>query len=161
MTHGLVLYVNSPPPSLNSLVQIFWTIFSIWGRVWLFFLMNGDGVLFFFLFLCFLCLLYSQVCFWVARSATGAANTINETLGGEKIEKRKMPSTSMWMFCACSSAHHKCDVTIALDSCTSNKKWKQKSKNWTVRFSFVEILGYYIFDSLDLDTFLKRQLVHF
>lgn len=41
--------------------------------------------------------------------------------------------------CGCcvhvSSAHHKCDVSIALDSCTSNKNEKEK-KATTGLFSF-------------------------
>lgn len=49
-----------------------------------------------------------------------------------------MPSTSLSMFCACSSAHHKCDVSIALDSCTSNKN--EKEKNWTVILFFCFVL---------------------
>lgn len=58
----------------------------------------------------------------------GAPEHKIETLFGvfKKFKKRKMPSTSLSMFCACSSAHHKCDVTIALDSCTSNKNENKK-----------------------------------
>lgn len=62
-----------------------------------------------------------------------------------------MPSTSMWMFCACSSAHHKCDVTIALDSCTSNKNENKKAK--TGLFGFLSLSFY----SFDVDMFPKGR----
>lgn len=124
MTHGLVLYVNSPLPSLHSLAQIIWTVLPFGDVCVFFFLMDGDGGVFFvclFISLSFCtaeCVSCSK-CNWSAEHSY-------ETLG-TKEKKRKMPSTSMSMFCACSSAHHKCDVTIALDSCTSNKNENKKS----------------------------------
>lgn len=57
-----------------------------------------------------------------------------------------VPAEVCWcFFCACSSAHHKCDVQFALESCTSNKNEIPPNTDFFFHYIFVCIRNMKLF----------------